>query len=129
MSGEKRKALLSQYAKFIDNNIIEIIIVSVFIAYHLMIRINHGDDVTFYESALAKYGMGFGDYRYHTWTSRIIIDYVIAAILHAKLLWRVAEVFFSYQLFKDICAICDIRTKETKLLAGGLLLLFPFFEM
>lgn len=95
------------------------------VAYHALIVINYGDDVSYYKTALS--GISYREFlvlRWNTWSSRTLIEGILAWIVNHELIWRAIDIVF----FVSMGLLMGRLTQEREL--GCLvILLYPFHQM
>ena len=132
MSGNLKKMRKYINSKNILNYLPELIIILVY-SYILFSKVvvNYGDDVNYYLTVFDQ--MSVWEYivsRYQGWSSRLIIDLLVAVLIHALPIWKCATVLLAISIYHNLVRLCDAAEGTQLILcrfsALFLLLLYPF---
>lgn len=118
---EKVKGLLTAYAPFM-------LVLVIAVLYHLKIGAISGDDPFFAAATDDKTMWQFLSERYQTWTSRIVIDFLVVSLVDHLIVWKILDIIvFSSMpvLFANILG----DTKLVRWCSAAAILLYPFHDV
>lgn len=96
---------------------------------HCDIVPDFGDDATFFSVALEDSSLGsYLQWRYATWTSRLLIEAVLVSVVNHVIVWKILDIFFLATLPLLICKIIDANVYG-KYVCIVLMVLYPFADM
>ena len=132
MTGNTGKMHKFKYSDHILKYLPELIIFLVY-SYILFSKVvvDYGDDVNYYLNVFDQ--MSVWEYivsRYQGWSSRLIIDLLVAVLIHALPIWKCATVLLAISIYHNLVRLCAAAEGTQLILcrfsALFLLLLYPF---
>lgn len=118
---EKVKGLLTAYAPFM-------LVLVIAVLYHLKIGAISGDDPFFAAATDDKTMWQFLSERYQTWTSRIVIDFLVASLVDHLIVWKILDII----VFSSMPVLFAKILGDTKLVrwcSAAAILLYPFHDV
>lgn len=117
-----RKEALHKYVPFI-------LTAAVALIYHIGMQPMGGDDI-FFSQATADKSMGvYLAQRYETWTSRVVLEFLLVTVIQMPLLWRVLDFLAFATLPLLLAKIFGRNDALMNWCAAGAVLLYPFHDM
>lgn len=118
---EKVKGLLTAYAPFM-------LVLVIAVLYHLKIGAISGDDPFFAAATDDKTMWQFLSGRYQTWTSRIVIDFLVVSLVDHLIVWKILDII----VFSSMPVLFAKILGDTKLVrwcSAAAILLYPFHDV
>lgn len=118
---EKVKGLLTAYAPFM-------LVLVIAVLYHLKIGAISGDDPFFAAATDDKTMWQFLSERYQTWTSRIVIDFLVVSLVDHLIVWKILDII----VFSSMPVLFAKILGDTKLVrwcSAAAILLYPFHDV
>lgn len=118
---EKVKGLLTAYAPFM-------LVLVIAVLYHLKIGAISGDDPFFAAATDDKTMWQFLSERYQTWTSRIVIDFLVVSLVDHLIVWKILDII----VFASMPVLFAKILGDTKLIrwcSVGAILIYPFHDV
>lgn len=118
---EKVKGLLTAYAPFM-------LVLVIAVLYHLKIGEISGDDPFFAAATDDKAMWQFLSERYQTWTSRIVIDFLVVSLVDHLIVWKILDII----VFSSMPVLFAKILGDTKLVrwcSAAAILLYPFHDV
>lgn len=118
---EKVKGLLTAYAPFM-------LVLIIAVLYHLKIGAISGDDPFFAAATDYKTMWQFLSERYQTWTSRIVIDFLVVSLVDHLIVWKILDII----VFASMPVLFAKILGDTKLVrwcSAAAILLYPFHDV
>lgn len=118
---EKVKGLLTAYAPFM-------LVLIIAVLYHLKIGAISGDDPFFAAATDDKTMWQFLSERYQTWTSRIVIDFLVVSLVDHLIVWKILDII----VFASMPVLFAKILGDTKLVrwcSAAAILLYPFHDV
>lgn len=111
-------------------NRIFLIFFGIVVLYHILLQLNYGDDVEYFNQILGNVRLiDFWRERYFAWSSRIFIETALIVITRVPILWRILDCLICIGIVCIICNLLKMRDREEKVFACFLFLVYPFFNM
>lgn len=118
---EKVKGLLTAYVPFM-------LVLVIAVLYHLKIGAISGDDPFFAAATDDKTMWQFLSERYQTWTSRIVIDFLVVSLVDHLIVWKILDII----VFASMPVLFAKILGDTKLVrwcSAAAILLYPFHDV
>lgn len=118
---EKIKGLLTAYAPFM-------LVLVIAVLYHIKIGAISGDDPFFAAATDDKTMWQFLSERYQTWTSRIVIDFLVVSLVDHLIVWKILDII----VFASMPVLLAKILGDTKLIrwcSAAAILLYPFHDV
>lgn len=118
---EKVKGILTAYAPFM-------LVLVIAVLYHHKIGAISGDDPFFAAATDDKTMWQFLSERYQTWTSRIVIDFLVVSLVDHLIVWKILDII----VFASMPVLFAKILGDTKLIrwcSAGAILIYPFHDV
>lgn len=103
--------------------------IAIFILYHVVVRLNFGDDITFSnvlnEVTLNECLISC----YETWSSRILIHTILVFITRVPIIWRILDCFLWLFVTQSMIKLIGMKTWDEYFLIGFMMIVYPFWNM
>ncbi len=96
--------------------------------YHIKIQPMAGDDLYFADAAQSSGLWAFLTMRYKTWTSRIVIEFLLVLIIKHPLLWKILDTLL-FAAFPILLSKLFGQSRFMDWCAAAAVLLYPFHDM
>ena len=114
-----------------------IVFLAVIVIYHSFIKIEFGDEITYFGAVLDKEGnkmdliWDFTVMRYYSWSSRNIIElFLVLLSYYSPVIWKIADMGILMLLAVSCVKITEAKDNIIlKWIVIFMILLYPFIEM
>lgn len=106
-----------------------LVAVMVSLIYHIGMKPMGGDDVFFSQATADKPLWTYLTERYETWTSRVVLEFLLVTVIQAPLLWRILDFLAFATLPILLAGIFGNKNELMNWCATAAVLLYPFHDM
>ena len=118
----QKKNILKTYFPFF-------ILLIIWSIYHILILPCYADDVNLFQNVLDGTTMSeFLSFRYHSWSSRILIELVLVKMVEYPILWKILDTVLMVALTYMISKLLDPNHNYVWLVSF-FMLIYPFIDM
>ncbi|MBT2655288.1 hypothetical protein J7E81_08530 [Bacillus sp. ISL-18] len=128
------KFLESKLLTFYKSSYFPIMILSLgMLLIHFVLNLDHpGDDKSFMKVLSNDHlnPLAYLTTRYHTWSSRVLIEFILIFVVHFPVVWRLLDTGMMVLIAVSISKLIPTsKSREKNWLITGLLFMYPFVHM